>query len=85
VSSTVKDLVAGSGIEFEDYGQHELKGVHGSCACLWSSPERPAEEVSIPVVRGEVGGCESTRERAIEDRAKTGPRDDRGHCSRPTS
>ena len=25
--STVKDLVAGSGIEFEDRGEHELKGV----------------------------------------------------------
>ena len=29
VSGTVKDLVAGSGIEFEDRGQHELKGVPG--------------------------------------------------------
>ena len=29
VSSTVKDLVAGSGIEFEDRGVHELKGVPG--------------------------------------------------------
>jgi pimeloyl-ACP methyl ester carboxylesterase len=29
VSSTVKDLVAGSGIEFEDHGVHELKGVPG--------------------------------------------------------
>ena len=27
VSQTVKDLVAGSGIEFEDRGEHELKGV----------------------------------------------------------
>jgi class 3 adenylate cyclase len=31
VSSTVKDLVAGSGLEFEDRGEHELKGVPG----LW--------------------------------------------------
>jgi class 3 adenylate cyclase len=30
VSSTVKDLVAGSGIEFADRGEHELKGVPGS-------------------------------------------------------
>ena len=30
VSSTVKDLVAGSGIEFEDRGERELKGVPGS-------------------------------------------------------
>jgi class 3 adenylate cyclase len=29
VSSTVKDLVAGSGIEFDDHGAHELKGVPG--------------------------------------------------------
>jgi class 3 adenylate cyclase len=29
VSSTVKDLVAGSGIEFEDRGTHVLKGVPG--------------------------------------------------------
>jgi class 3 adenylate cyclase len=29
VSSTVRDLVAGSGIEFEDRGVHELKGVPG--------------------------------------------------------
>jgi pimeloyl-ACP methyl ester carboxylesterase len=29
VSSTVKDLVAGSGIEFEDRGVHTLKGVPG--------------------------------------------------------
>jgi pimeloyl-ACP methyl ester carboxylesterase len=30
VSSTVKDLVAGSGIEFEDRGEHALKGVPGA-------------------------------------------------------
>jgi len=29
VSQTVKDLVAGSGLEFEDAGEHELKGVPG--------------------------------------------------------
>jgi pimeloyl-ACP methyl ester carboxylesterase len=29
VTSTVKDLVAGSGIEFEDWGARELKGVPG--------------------------------------------------------
>jgi class 3 adenylate cyclase len=29
VSSTVKDLVAGSGIEFTDRGSHELKGIPG--------------------------------------------------------
>ena len=30
VSSTVKDLVAGSGIEFHERGEHELKGPPGS-------------------------------------------------------
>jgi len=30
VSSTVRDLVAGSGIDFEDRGEYELKGVPGS-------------------------------------------------------
>ena len=29
VSSTVKDLVAGSGIKFEDRGHHQLKGIPG--------------------------------------------------------
>jgi class 3 adenylate cyclase len=29
VSSTVKDLVAGSGIEFKERGPHQLKGVPG--------------------------------------------------------
>jgi class 3 adenylate cyclase len=29
VSSTVKDLVAGSGLAFEDRGAHELKGIPG--------------------------------------------------------
>ncbi|MGZ4151728.1 MAG: adenylate/guanylate cyclase domain-containing protein, partial [Actinomycetota bacterium] len=29
VSSTVKDLVAGSGIEFEARGEHQLKGIPG--------------------------------------------------------
>jgi class 3 adenylate cyclase len=27
ISQTVKDLVAGSGLAFEDAGEHELKGV----------------------------------------------------------
>ena len=30
VSQTVKDLVAGAGVEFEERGEHELKGVPGS-------------------------------------------------------
>ena len=30
VSQTVRDLVAGSGLVFEERGEHELKGVPGS-------------------------------------------------------
>jgi class 3 adenylate cyclase len=30
VTSTVKDLAAGSGLTFEDAGEHELKGVPGT-------------------------------------------------------
>jgi class 3 adenylate cyclase len=30
VSGTVRDLVAGSGLEFADRGEHELKGVPGT-------------------------------------------------------
>ena len=40
VSSTVRDLVVGSGIEFADRGTHELKGVPGA----WQL----AEAVSAP-------------------------------------
>jgi len=29
VSGTVKDLVAGSGLSFEERGAHELKGIPG--------------------------------------------------------
>ena len=30
VTSTVKDLVAGAALEFEDRGEHKLKGVPGA-------------------------------------------------------
>ena len=29
VSATVKDLTAGSGLQFDDAGEHELKGIPG--------------------------------------------------------
>jgi hypothetical protein len=35
VSGTVKDLVVGSGIDFADRGEHDLKGVPGSWR-LWA-------------------------------------------------
>ena len=38
VSSTVKDLVAGSGLAFADRGEHELKGVPGSWRLYAAEP-----------------------------------------------
>jgi len=38
VSRTVMDLVAGSGIEFEDRGEHELKGMPGSWRLFAAEP-----------------------------------------------
>jgi class 3 adenylate cyclase len=38
VSSTVKDLVAGSGLSFADRGEHELKGVPGSWRLYAAEP-----------------------------------------------
>jgi class 3 adenylate cyclase len=42
VSSTVRDLVAGSGLEFEERGEHELKGIPGSQ--LLHAAVRPSPE-----------------------------------------
>lgn len=41
VSSTVKDLVAGSGIEFRDRGMHDLKGVPGTWRLFAVEGARP--------------------------------------------
>ena len=38
VSSTVKDLVAGSGIEFEDRGAQQLKGVSDEWRLFAAAP-----------------------------------------------
>jgi class 3 adenylate cyclase len=42
VSRTVRDLVVGSGIEFQDRGSHELKGVPGEWGVLAVVPEGPS-------------------------------------------
>jgi class 3 adenylate cyclase len=41
VSQTVKDLVAGSGLDFDDRGEHDLRGVPGSWR-LWSLAAGPS-------------------------------------------
>jgi len=40
VSSTVKDLVVGSGLEFEDRGEHDLRGAPGTWR-LYAAGQRP--------------------------------------------
>jgi class 3 adenylate cyclase len=41
VTSTVKDLAAGSGLTFDDAGEHELKGVPGTWRLYRVSGVRP--------------------------------------------
>jgi class 3 adenylate cyclase len=43
VSSTVKDLVAGSGLTFESRGEHELKGVPGAWHLYAASSPEPTD------------------------------------------
>ena len=42
MSSTVKDIVAGSGIRFEERGEHELAGVPGVWRLFSAGPSLPA-------------------------------------------
>ena len=46
VTSTVKDLVTGSGIQFEDHGSHALKGVPGEWRLFALGGERHGPHVS---------------------------------------
>jgi class 3 adenylate cyclase len=43
VSSTVRDLVAGSGIEFAERGEHPLKGIPGAWRLFEALPPRASE------------------------------------------
>jgi hypothetical protein len=49
VSRTVRDLVAGSGIEFENRGLYELKGVPGGQQLFAVESERSSESAREPV------------------------------------
>jgi class 3 adenylate cyclase/pimeloyl-ACP methyl ester carboxylesterase len=68
VSSTVRDLVVGSGLDFVDRGTHELKGVPGSWSvfALAGSVDRPAE---LPAERS----LETALDRAALRTARTAP------------
>jgi class 3 adenylate cyclase len=63
VSSTVKDLVVGSGIEFADRGTHELKGVPGEWRLLAVVDHRPPPSQTLPLERDEVAPNAALRQR----------------------
>jgi len=72
VSQTVKDLVAGSGIGFDDRGAAELKGIPGDGDCTPSSPPSPA-----------VGGDLAARLTAYRPDQDPVPKDGAGGSSPP--
>jgi class 3 adenylate cyclase len=47
VTGTVKDLVAGSGIQFEDLGAHPLAGIPGEWRLFRVAPEPPADGTGL--------------------------------------
>jgi class 3 adenylate cyclase len=67
VSSTVRDLVVGSGIEFADRGSHELKGVPGEWRLLAVANHRPAAPQPAPLPRDDVAPNAALQQRG--DRA----------------
>jgi class 3 adenylate cyclase len=60
VSSTVKDLVVGSGLEFSDRGEHELKGVPGAWRIYAVGPEAPDEAPLEPAAEHMTAGDRAT-------------------------
>jgi class 3 adenylate cyclase len=67
VSSTVRDLVVGSGIEFEDRGIHQLKGVPGEWRLLAVAERRAAPAHAAPARTDDVAPNAAIRRRG--DRA----------------
>jgi class 3 adenylate cyclase len=63
VSSTVKDLVVGSGIEFADRGKHQLKGVPGDWQLLAVADHRPSSSAAAPRPRDDVAPNAVLRQR----------------------
>jgi hypothetical protein len=55
VSSTVKDLVAGSGILFEDRGERQLKGVPGTWRIFTATHAEPSAAGARAYPAGEPG------------------------------
>ena len=64
VSGTLRDLVAGSGLDFRDQGMHELKGVPGEWH-LWALVRATADASQAGVV-GSLGVADAwTRPRSM--------------------
>jgi hypothetical protein len=67
VSSTVRDLVVGSGLGFDERGVHELKGVPGAWQLLAVRPEGPPADspeatlVAMPTPAARTGMRRSDR------------------------
>ena len=47
VSSTVRDLVAGSGLTFDDKGPRQLKGIPGTWRLYTANPDAPAADLAV--------------------------------------
>ena len=43
----VRDLVAGSGLDFHDAGSHTLKGVPGQWQVFALAPSRPTDDLTL--------------------------------------
>ncbi len=63
VSSAVKDLVVGSGIDFSDRGSHDLKGVPGEWRLLAVADHRPASTAAAAPPRDDVAPNAAMRRR----------------------
>jgi class 3 adenylate cyclase len=48
ISSTVKDLCAGSGFDFDEHGEHNLKGVEGKWRLFRLAPTPASHSVDVP-------------------------------------
>jgi class 3 adenylate cyclase/pimeloyl-ACP methyl ester carboxylesterase len=63
VTSTVRDLVLGSGVQFAERGVHELKGVPGEWRVLAVAADNSSDQTAVPGGRGEPAAKETMHRR----------------------
>ncbi len=68
-SATVRDLVAGSGVDFDDRGVHELKGVPGEWR-LYAAKQGARFRSEFPVAGATAGREVAAVRRTVEQRAR---------------